>query len=458
MTGFSGASTGEPGLDDGERQRVTHPPAAGQTRRALLPASGIPLLYFGFAHLCLAAASAALLVRPDLPAGFFHHPRMIAVVHLVTLGWISGSILGAFYIVAPLALRLPLRPGWRDRVACASFAIGVAGMVSHFWIGEYSGMAWSAALVAGSVLHVAIRAWLGLPRSPVPWPVKLHVALAFANMIGATAFGIVIGLNRIYGWLPWSPMSAAFAHAHVAAIGWAVMMVVGLSYRLIPMIVPAEMPKGASMAASAILLEIGTIGLAVALLTRPGWSPLAAGILIAGLASFVGQVRQIVTRKLPPPPALPRPDWATWQTHVAFVWLLATVAAGLLLTLPVPAGWMIVLGWVYGTAGIVGFLAQIVVGIQGRLLPLYGWYRLMEAGNMAPPGRSAHTLASHGLARGILASWTVGVPLLMMGLAARIEPMVAAGSALLLTGVSLNAAQMIRIVTSDAGPDTSRRA
>ena len=91
-------------------------------------------------------------------------------------------------------------------------------------------MAWSAVLVAGAVLHVAVRAWLGLPGSPAPWPVKLHVSLAFANMLLASLFGMLVGLNRIHGWFAWPPMSAAFAHAHVAAVGWAVMMVVGLSY------------------------------------------------------------------------------------------------------------------------------------------------------------------------------------------------------------------------------------
>ena len=105
----------------------TVPVGPGDARKALLPAAGLPLLYFGFAHLCLALALAVLLVRPDLPGGFFHHPRMIAVVHLVTLGWITSSILGAFYIVGPLALRLPLRPGWRDRAAFMLFAAGVTG-------------------------------------------------------------------------------------------------------------------------------------------------------------------------------------------------------------------------------------------------------------------------------------------------------------------------------------------
>ncbi|MGH8638934.1 MAG: hypothetical protein ACREUZ_17500 [Burkholderiales bacterium] len=425
---------------------------ADEGRRALLPASGIPLLYFGFAHICLAVALGVLVVHPNLPGGFFHHPRMIAVVHLVTLGWISGSILGAFYIVCPLALRLPIRPGWRDRLAFGSFAVGVIGMVAHFWLGEYSGIAWSALLVAAAVLHVALRAWLGLPRAPVPWPVKLHVALAFANMILASMFGMLIGLNRMYGWLPWPPLSAAFAHAHLPAVGWAVMMVVGLSYRLIPMIIPAEMPRGRSMATSAVLLEIGTLGLAVALLTRPGWSPVAALVIVAGIASFVRQVRSIVKRKLPPPAALPRPDWATWQTHIAFVWLVIAACTGLALTLPVPPASTIELGWVYGTAGLIGFLAQIVVGIQGRLLPLYGWYRMMERGNMRPPPRSAHALANPGLAKAILLSWTLGVPLLVSGLAADINWILVAGSALLLGGVVLNAAQAVTIVTSDEQP------
>jgi hypothetical protein len=279
--------------------------------------------------------------------------------------------------------------------------------------------------------------------------VKLHVSLAFANMLLASAFGMFAGLNRIFGWLPWSPLSTAFAHAHLAAVGWAVMMVVGLSYRLIPMIVPAQMPTGRAMATSAVLLEVGTIGLAVALISRPSWTPLGALVLIAGVASFVSQVRRIVARRLPPPAALPRPDWATWQTHVAFVWLLVAASAGLLLTLRVSPAWVIALGWIYGTAGLVGFLAQIVVGIQGRLLPLYGWYRMMERGNMRPASRSAHTLASHRLSKAILMTWTLGVPLLMFGLAAGIASLIATGSALLLAGVALNAAQAITIVTAD---------
>jgi hypothetical protein len=365
---------------------------------------------------------------------------MIALVHLVTLGWISSSIIGAFYIVGPLALRLPLPAGRADRLAFVSYVLGVSGMVSHFWIGEYTGMAWSAGLVIVAVVYVAVRAWRGLTGSPAPWPVKLHVAFAFTNIIGAGLFGIVVGLNRLTGWFAWSPLSAAFAHAHLAAVGWAVMMVVGLSYRLI------------SMARSAILLQAGVIVLVIAVLRNAAWTALSAVLILAALASFVSHVRSIVRTRRPPPAALPRPDWATWQTHVAFAWLLISAVAGTVLTLPIPSAWTISLGWLYGVAGLVGFLSQVVVGIQGRLLPLHGWYRLFAAAGMKPPERSAHTLASHRLSKWILVAWTVGVPLLAGGLASSVPALVAGGSAFLLAGAMLNGVQAFLISTAAREP------
>lgn len=287
----------------------------------------------------------------------------------------------------------------------------------------------------------------GLWHAKVPWPIKLHVALAFVNMLLASGLGAVMTINRLSGWLPLSPQSGAFAHAHLAAVGWAMMMVVGLSYRLIPMIVPAAMPTGSSMATSAVLLETGVVVLAVALMTGSKWTALGALLIVAGLSSFVARVRTIVKRRLPPPAALPRPDWATWQTHAAFVWLIVAAVLGVLLAIPVQTPWTVELGWLCGTLGLIGFLAQVVVGIQGRLLPMHGWIRAFEAGGMQPPARSVHTLAHPLLTRLIFLMWTLGVLSLAAGLVATSTRVIATGSGLLLCGVLLSALQMYHVAT-----------
>lgn len=415
---------------------MTHGSTTAENRRAdLVPSSALPLAYFALAHLAFASALLVLILRPGVPGAFFYHPKMVALVHLLTVGWISGSILGAFHIVAPLALRMPMPVGSVDWIAFAAFAIGAAGMIVHVWIGEYNGMAWSAGLVTATLSWVAIRAWRGLPRAVVPWGVKLHVALAFANILSAAAFGIVLGIDRANGFLGLSPIAATFAHAHLAAVGWAMMMVIGLAYRLIPMMLPAAMPTGASIALSAVLIETGLAVVVVALLRGLPWLAVGGLLIAAGFASFVVHIRRAVERRMPRPPALPRRDWSTWQTHAAMLWVLIAVASGLAAAVGVPARWTPAVTWTYGVAGLTGFLAQIVVGIQGRLMPMYAWYRAFAAGGNVPPHQGANDLPSATFARLLFLLWTAAVPLLTCGLVMEIRPLISASAALLLSAV-----------------------
>lgn len=45
-----------------------------------------------------------VVVAPDLAGGPFLSPRVVAVTHLFTLGWITTSIMGALYQPLPVAL------------------------------------------------------------------------------------------------------------------------------------------------------------------------------------------------------------------------------------------------------------------------------------------------------------------------------------------------------------------
>jgi hypothetical protein len=412
------------------------------SRQDRSPTSALPMAYFALAHVALLTAFGTLAVRPSLTGGFFYHPQMIALVHLITVGWISGSILGALHIVAPLALVLPLPVGRTDWVAFFSFAAGLAGMVAHFWLGSYEGMAWSAGMVTATILWLAIRVAGRLPRADAPWPIGLHVGLAFANILVAAGAGMLIGVNQSRGFLA-SPLALMFAHVHLAAVGWATMMVVGLGYRLIPMFLPAAMPRGARLAVSALLLEAGLVVIAWTLLSGSAWLAVGAVLIAGGFASFVNVIRAVVKQRMPRPPALPRRDWSVWQSHAAMFWLLAAVGLGLALAFGVPGDWFPAVAWVYGVAGLVGFLTQMVVGMQGRLVPLYAWYRARAARGGAQPDWAANALPSAGPARVIFLLWALGVPLLAWALAANDPRGIALAASLLTGGVAVNGAYLL---------------
>ncbi len=415
--------------------------AMSDARRALMPAPTLPLVYFAAAHVALAVAAAVLMMHPDLPGAFHYHPRLIGVLHLVTLGWISGSIVGAFYIVAPLAFGMPFPARLGDHVACALFWAGTAGMVGGFWQADYRSVGLASFGVIGAIGFVGARACRGLLRARLPYGVSVHVALAFLNIVGAGSLGVLLTLARSSALAGLSPVAVAAAHAHIAVLGWGVMMIVGVSYRLVPMFLPAAMPAGRGLVWSAILLEVGTLGVA--------WTVAAGGrtwpwalVVVAGLAAFLRQVRGVVSNRRPRPVEMVGRDWATWQTHAAMLYLIVAVVIGLCLAaVPVPPAWQ----WTYGVAGIVGFVAQMVVGIQGRLLPIHAWYRAMSALDGAPPPRSTHRLADGRLTLSIFVLWLAAVPGLAIGLMREEHAVITTSAALLLASTVLQAVHMAMI-------------
>jgi mono/diheme cytochrome c family protein len=414
-------------------------------RHDSMPARVLPWLYFGCAWLALALAFAAVAIDPRGAAGFFYHARLAGIVHLVTLGWITMSILGALYIVGPITLRIPLPAHRGDAVAFASTSIGIVGMVGHFWIEDFGGMAWSGVMVALGILYVGVRVVRRLIGAPVTGGVKFHVMLAFANIAVAASMGVLLAFDKDLHFLPGFVLTNVFAHAHLAAIGWASMMVVGIGYRLLPMVLPAEMPRSKSVYASGILLEIGVLGLFVALLLQSMLTRVFALIIVAGFAVFLGHVAGMVKRRRRRPLELPAIDFAVRHTVSAFLSLAIAIVLGSLLAFANPSEWTLRAALAYGVFGLVGFLAQMVAGMQLRLLPLLAWYS--AAHRAASPGDipSMSRLSAHPLVGAGWLLWLWGVPALATGFALNAIPLLAAGAAALEAAVLLGAMQAGRL-------------
>lgn len=412
-----------------------------------MPARWVPLLYFTFAHVCLAAAFAELALEPGSLAGFFYHPRMLAVVHLVTLGWISASILGAIYVIGPLAFRMPLPARPADYLAFAGFAVGVAGMVSHFWMDLPAGMAWAAGLVACTMSYVAVRALKGLLQAPVPFEARLPMALAFVNVIAAAGLGVLVAVNKVSPILRVAHLDAVFAHAHLAALGWGTLMVVGAGYRILPMILPAAMPRGPWVYSSAVLLEAGVAGLFWGFFRGGRGLPVFAALAVAGIGAFLSRVVWMLRNRRPAPPERRRPDWSVAHAIQALACLIAACGLGLYLAVSERSETTLSLALAYGVLGLVGFLSQIIVGVLGRVLPLFAWlWGFSDRGYTESPP-SLHRAPARCLQGLVFALWTAGVPLLAVGLSSDHNALVSSGAWALLLAVVASLANSIVVVT-----------
>ena len=230
------------------------------------PSVTLPLAYLG------AAATAFVLAALSLPAlgaeltGHYYHPRLLALAHVVALGWITLAILGASYQLIPVAIERPL---WSERLArwqLAALVAGIVGMVSHFWIGRWAGMAWAAALVgAGALAHVvnvaltlrAVARWTFTARS---------LALGLAGLTLTVGFGITLAATHGRDVFPGGVLAAVQAHFHLALLGWIAPMILGVAARVYPMFLLAPEPDGRGARVQLWGLGLGVPTLAAGLL------------------------------------------------------------------------------------------------------------------------------------------------------------------------------------------------
>jgi hypothetical protein len=407
----------------------------------------LPLLYFATAHAALTLAFTLAAVWPRAVAGFFYHAWLVGLVHLVTLGWITFSILGAMYIVAPLALRTEFAPRRLDYAAFVLALVGLVGMVGHFWIQQFEGMAWSACGVAAAVAYMTSRFAVSVRRAPIERAVTLHIEFACANFWLAAAMGLLLAFDKFIHFLPGFVLANVAAHAHLAALGWATMMVVGVAYRLLPMILPSKIPSGRSLYVSAALLEVGVLGLFVSLVARSGSAALFAGLLIAGLVAFAAHVVRMLGRRVPRPFGAPRVDFALFHAASAGLWLVAAIVLGMTLVLRPASARMLAAAAAYGVLALVGFLAQMVVAMEARLLPMAAWFWAYAASGYRTPPPSPHAMRDRSLQAIVAAGWAAGVPLLALGMFRTSAAMVGAGAWALAASMAVAAIDTVCVVS-----------
>lgn len=423
------------------RLRLVPPVATPAEPAPRPPASRLPYRYFALAHACLITAFATIAVFTPSFAGFFYHARMLAVVHLVTLGWISSAILGSLYMIAPMALRTHLHETRLDRWTFWIWTIGVSGMVAHFWIEEASGMVYAALFVLFGLVVVGARTFAALRVAPIGRGVKLHFRLAFANILLAGGLGFLLGLNRIFPFFGAAPLTQLYAHAHLAALGWATMMVCGAGHRLLPMLLPARPAPDSAALVGAILLELGSLGLFAGFLGAGVLLPVAALATLGGLVWFLAQVGRMLRARLRAGPAIPRPDFARLHALQALLYLALATALGLVLAFLPASEASLRLAPVYATAGLLGFLGQMILGVSARQLPVLMWIHATVG--IRAPAVSPYRLLHRGLAATELAMWSLGVPVLAAGLWLERPAPIRTGALLLLTAATASAMNFV---------------
>ena len=151
------------------------------------------------------------------------------------------------------------------------------------------------------------------------------------------------------------------------------------------------------------------------------------------------------------PAGAPRVEFAVLHAAGAGVSLLAAIGLGLTLVVMSPSSLSLRVAAAYGVFGLLGFLGQMVVGMEARLLPLAAWFWVRASDAPSPHGMRDRTLQAI-----IFFGWTIGVPAVGAGMLLESPLLVRSGAWALFASVAIATVDAIGVVAQSIRRPTVR--
>lgn len=359
------------GFKPGQALTVPSAPTLG----VQVPSVSLPLMFVVTGLLALFTGAGWLVAQPDILATYHYNQNTIALTHLFVLGWLCSVVMGAMYQLVPVALETTL---YSQRLARAQFIFHVIGFVGMVWMFRLWNMKqvgnFGALMAVGVALFIynMVRTLLRVPK----WSVvatAVAAALAWfaltitAGLLLATAkYTVTINLVSRF-----NSISAMHAHAHLGVVGFFLMLMVGVSYKLIPMFTLSELQDRRRAVGSVVLLNFGLAGAFVAILSGSPWKLAFAFVITLALALYGWELIAILRAR----------------KRRALDWGVKYFLTAIALLVPV-SGLAVVLSWpglplntftgqlenIYGFLGLVGVVSFAIIGMLYKIIPFLVWF------------------------------------------------------------------------------------
>ena len=425
------------------------PPAIPAGGMAGLTMQGTPSLrlpgeHFAAAMFFLCVGAIGLIwIAPELSAGLYLSPHVAGVTHCFTLGWLSMTIFGALYQLLPVALGVPIRSERAGHVSFWTFAPGVALFASGIAFSSvylrYTGIGLISVGIACLVINVA----LSLSKVAARGVIWAAVAVAISFLSVTLFLGALLAQNLQAGFLGDWRVRVLTTHLHIALLGWVLVMIIGISHRLLPMFLLAHTADTGWTRRALALLAPGVVVLGCGLATNhriPGisipWIGLA--LIEAAIVCFLTQAALFFK-------ARKRPRLDAGLRHAAVALTFLACAAVLAPIVMLRGAEDRNLDTAYVMLGLVGGLSLYVVGQFYKVVPFLAWMARFhdDMGKRRVP--TVAQLYSSRIAHIDLLLFVLGVVGMVFGVITGNSIIVRGAACLFAGGVGLFVSQIVRV-------------
>ena len=337
------------------------------------------LTHYLLAGFCFAALCIMLFFSADSFGGHYFSPKLLALTHTAALGWGTGIIFGSCYQLLPIILETELysiKLGW---LSILLFVPGLILLVCAFWQFDVG-----LCMQAGSVLLLlgigffVLNAGLTSGKNSNLNSIYREFIITASIWLFATAvLGTLLVFNFRFAFLPKDHLQFLRLHAHAGIAGWFLLLIIGVSSKLIPMFLVSKVQKVKLLSASYYLINTALLAFLVDGYIS-GINPktyLLAGLALSGIICYFIYVFWCFKSRMRKAIDLP-----ITNTVISIIFLaLAIIALPVIIRLSLISNpFALKFSTVYGTLIFIGWISSLILGQTFKTMPFIVWARQYE--------------------------------------------------------------------------------
>ena len=339
------------------------------------PSPSVVLPHFATGGLSWLVAVGLIVAFPEALAQHYFNPKLLAITHLLALGWGSMIVFGALYQFIPVILEVKL---FSERLAQTSFlllALGAVLLAVAFWNFRLDALVITAAsMVLLAVLLFGFNIFKTASSSDKKSSERDFILTSVLWLVFTVVLGFVLALNLTEGFLPLSHLEWLKIHAHTGLAGWFLQLIIGVGSRLLPMFLVSHGLDSRKLTGAWYFINAGlATGLVGVFLQNRLVMAFGVVSVVAGIACFLSFLIEAFHKR-------GKRQLDTGMKHSALSFGLLAITAVLLAVLifrwQAPEPVTLPLAVAYGAGWLGGFVTSLILGQTYKTLPFIIWLKI----------------------------------------------------------------------------------
>lgn len=407
----------------------------------------VVLPFYIYAAFAFLISAILLLTSSSAFTDHYFQPHILAITHLMALGWGTMIILGASHQLVPVLIEGKL---YSDKLAYASFVlagIGIPLLVYGFYaFNMHSPAKWGGRFILLSIIAYLINLGVSMSHSKKE---NIHALFVFTSVLWlflTGALGLALVYNFTFNMFPHDSLHYLPLHVHAGVIGWFLMLIIGVGSRLIPMFLISKYTNTKLLKWIFVLINGALISYILIFyfikITEVILLPWL--MLFAGIALFIfycySAFRHRIRRQVDEPMKVSL--LAVMLIIIPLILLLIAIVTATLysqenIALSLSYGFLIFFGWI----------TAIILGMTFKTLPFIVWNKVYHKRSGTGKTPNPKDLFSNTAFKVMSVSYIAGLLLFVTGSLMIQLLLIQCGAVLILTAASLYVFNVLKVVT-----------